>query len=140
MDKIIKKVSIMCFQDEMCRVFNALMTAISLLREGAGVTLFFGSRGVNAVHKVKMYDLKCIPDAPADEGEAVRKKMEEMELPTIEDLFVMLIAEGATILACPLNMPLFGMAPADLIEGVRPADPSVYYKEVVLQADMNLSF
>lgn len=49
--KQVKQVSIMCFHDELCQVFNALMTALSLLRQGARVTVFFGSRGVNAIHQ-----------------------------------------------------------------------------------------
>ncbi|MEK6691355.1 MAG: DsrE/DsrF/DrsH-like family protein [Nitrospirota bacterium] len=140
MTKIIKNVSIMCFHDELCQVFNALMTALSLLREGSKVTIFFGSRGINAVHKDKVKELKCLPDAPKEIGDAVMKKMEEMELPTAEDLFIMLIAEGATVLACPLNVSLFEMVPSDLVEGVKVADPAKYYKEVVIQADMNLTF
>ncbi len=140
MTKITKNVSIMCFHDELCQVFNALMTALSLLREDSKVTIFFGSRGINAVHKDKVKDLKCMPDAPKEIGDAVMKKMEEMELPTAEDLFIMLIAEGATVLACPLNISLFEMTPSDLIEGVKVADPAKYYKEVVVQADMNLTF
>ena len=59
MPKITKNVSVMCFHDELCQVYNALMTALSLLREGSMVTLFFGSRGVNAIHKDKVKELKC---------------------------------------------------------------------------------
>ncbi|MEW6417588.1 MAG: DsrE/DsrF/DrsH-like family protein [Nitrospirota bacterium] len=140
MAKIIKNVSIMCFHDELCQVYNSLMTALSLVRENQKVTMFFGSRGVNAVHKDKVKELKCLPDLPEEMGDAVMKRMEEMELPTVEDLFIMVIAEGATVFACPLNIPLFGMRPGDLIEGVRVADPAKYYKEVVIQADMNLTF
>ncbi|MDP2279365.1 MAG: hypothetical protein Q8K51_14205, partial [Nitrospirota bacterium] len=62
MTKITKHVSIMCFHDELCQVYNALMTALSLLREGSKVTIFFGSRGINAVHKDKSNQLKCLPD------------------------------------------------------------------------------
>lgn len=140
MPKLTKNVSIMCFHDELCQVFNALMTALSLLREGSKVTIFFGSRGINAVHKDKVKELKCMPDAPKEIGDAVTKKMEEMELPTAEDLFIMLIAEGAIVLACPLNISLFEMVPSDLIDGVKVADPAKYYKDVVIQADMNLTF
>ena len=135
-----KKVSVMCFHDELCQVFNALMTALSLLREGSKVTLFFGSRGINAVHRDKMKTLTCLPDEPPEVGKAVMDKMDEMGLPLIEDLFVMLIAEGATVLACPLNLSLFGMTPKDLVDGIKPADPAKYYKEVVTPADMNLTF
>ena len=140
MTKIIKNVSIMCFHDELCQVFNALMTALSLLREGSKVTIFFGSRGINAVHKDKVKELKCMPDAPKEISDAVMKKMDEMDLPTVEDLFIMVIAEGAAIFACPLNISLFEMTPSDLIDGVKVADPAKYYKEVVIQADMNLTF
>ena len=140
MSQVAKNVSIMCFHDEFCQVFNALMTALSLLREGSKVTLFFGSRGINAVHKDKVMTLQCLPDEPKEIGDAVMQKMDEMGLPLAEDLFVMLIAEGATVLACPLNITLFGMTPGDLVDGVKVADPAKYYKEVVIQADMNLTF
>lgn len=135
-----KNVSVMCFHDELCQVFNALMTALSLLREGSKVTLFFGSRGINAVHREKMKTLTCLPDEPPEVSKAVTDKMDEMGLPLVEDLFVMLIAEGATVLACPLNLALFGMTPKDLADGVKVADPAKYYKEVVIPADMNLTF
>jgi len=140
MNKISKNVSIMCFHDELCQVFNALMTALSLLREGSRVTLFFGSRGINAVHREKIKALTCLPDEPMEVGEAVMEKMDEMGLPLVEDLFVMLIAEGATVLACPLNLALFAMTPGDLVDGVTPADPARYYRDVVIPADMNLTF
>jgi peroxiredoxin family protein len=135
-----KKVSVMCFHDELCQVFNALIIALSLLREGSKVTLFFGSRGINVVHRDKMKTLTCLPDAPREIGEAMMAKMDELGLPLVEDLFVMLIAEGATVLACPLNLPLFGMTPKDLVDGVKVADPVKYYKDVVIPADMNLTF
>jgi len=140
MERIKKKVSIMCFHDELCQVYNALMTALSLLREGSQVTIFFGSRGVHAIHKEKVKELKCLPDQPPEVGEAVMKRMEEMELPTAEELLFMLYKEGAQMLACPLNVSLFGMSKADFVEGVELANPATYYKEVVIQADMNLTF
>lgn len=134
-----KQVSIMCFHDELCQVFNALMTALNLLRQGARVTVFFGSRGVNAIHRAKMPELRCLPDMP-EIGEAVMKRMDELELPLLEDLFFMFTAEGGEVLACPLNIPLFGMSERDLIDGAKIADPARYYKDVVMQADMNLTF
>jgi peroxiredoxin family protein len=140
MPKIVKNVSVMCFHEELCQVYNALMTALSLLREGSKVTMFFGSRGINAVHKEKVKTLKCLPDQPKEEGDAVMKKMEEMELPSVEDLFFMLIAEGGTVLACPLNVSLFNIQKSDLIDGVKVADPAHYYKETVIPAEMNLTF
>ena len=33
----------------------------------------------------------------------------------------------------------FEMTPSDLVDGVKVADPAKYYKEVVVQADMNLT-
>ena len=134
-----RNVSIMCFHDELCQVFNALMTALSLLRNGSRVTIFFGSRGVFAVHKEHVGNLVCMPDMP-EQGAAVMRRMDELDLPLLEDMFVALVAEGATLLACPLNIPLFGMSANDLVEGVKVADPARYYKDVVIQADMNLTF
>jgi peroxiredoxin family protein len=140
MTKIVKNVSIMCFHDELCQVYNALMTALSLLREGSQVTIFFGSRGVNAIHKGKVQDLKCLPDQPKEMGDAVMKRMEEMELPTAEELLFMLWKEGGQMLACPLNVPLFGMSQSDFVDGVELANPATYYKEILVPADMNLTF
>ncbi|OFZ68505.1 MAG: hypothetical protein A2Z01_05010 [Betaproteobacteria bacterium RBG_16_58_11] len=134
-----KNVSIMCFHDELCQVFNALMTALSLLRQGAKVTVYFASRGINAVHKERMRQLTCLPDQP-EAGEAVMKRMDELDLPLVEDLFFMFIAEGGVVLACPLNLSLFGMSERDLVDGVKVADPATYYRDVVIPADMNLTF
>lgn len=134
-----KTVSVMCFHDELCQVFNAMMTALSLLREGAKVTVYFGSRGVNALHKDKVGKLSCLPDMP-DVGEMVMKRMGELDVPLVEDLFFMFIHEGGQVLACPLNVPLFGMSERDLIDGAKLAEPARYYKEVAMVADMNLTF
>ncbi len=135
-----KKVSVMLFNDELCQVFNGLMTALSLLRSGAEVTVFFGSRGINAVHKEKIKELKCMPDAPKEVSEAVMKKMDEMNLPTPQDMLTMLEMEGALLLACPLNKDVFEFKDEDLIDGVSVADPDTYYTDIVMKADMNLAF
>jgi peroxiredoxin family protein len=135
-----KKVSIMIFHDELCQVFNGLMTALSLQRTGAEVTVFFGSRGINAVHKEKINDLKCLPDQPEEEQQKVMDRMEAMNLPMPEDMLLMLHMEGATLLACPLNKNVFEFADDDFIEGVTLADPETYYTDIVMQADMNLVF
>lgn len=135
-----KSVSVMCFHDELCQVFNALMTAQSLLRSGSKVTIFFGSRGINAVHKDKIDKLVCLPDQPQEVQDAITKKMEEMDLPEISLLMETLYYEGATLLACPLNLNVFGMSQNDLVLGVTVADPATYYKEVMMSADMNLAF
>lgn len=130
----------MCFHDEMCLVFNALMTAQSLLRAGSKVTIFFGSRGINAAHKEKIDKLVCLPDQPQEVQDAITKKMEEMDLPEISLLMETLYYEGATLLACPLNLSVFNMNERDLVLGVTVADPATYYKDVMMAADMNLAF
>lgn len=135
-----KFVSIMCFHDELCQVFNALMTAQSLLRAGSKVTIFFGSRGINAVHNKKVDELVCLPDQPQEERDAVLKIMDDMDLPDARLMLETLHFEGATLLACPLNLSVFGMSENDLVLGVKVADPATYYKEVMMQADMNLAF
>ena len=140
MTKIVKNVSIMCFHDELCQVYNALMTALSLLREGSKVTVFFGSRWLTLIHKDQLTDLKCLCAHPKEMGDAVMKKMEEMELATVEEMLFMLYKEVAQMLACPLNVPLFGMTKADFVDGVELANPATYYKEVMVPADMNLTF
>jgi peroxiredoxin family protein len=135
-----KNISIMIFHDELCQVFNGLMTALSLQRAGSKVTVFFGSRGINAVHKEKIKSLKCLPDQPEEEQQKVTARMEEMDLPMPEDLLLMLHMEGATLLACPLNKNVFEFDDSDFVEGVILADPETYYTEIVMQADMNLTF
>ena len=65
------------------------------MRQGAKVTVFFGSRGVNAIHKDKL---------------------------------------------ATLTWPARSMSERDLIDGAKLAEPARYYKEVVMRADMNLTF
>jgi peroxiredoxin family protein len=135
-----KKVTVLLFHDELCQVFNGLMTALSLLRSGAEVTVFFGSRGINVVHKEKIRELKCLPDQPEEIQKAVMAKMEELALPTPEDMLTMLEMEGALLLACPLNKDIFEFKDEDFIEGVGIADPETFYTDVVMVSDFVLSF
>lgn len=135
-----KKASIMIFHDELCQVFNGLMTGLSLRRAGAEVTIFFGSRGINAVHRDKVKTLQCLPDQPEEMRKRVTARMEEMNLPQPEELLLMLHMEGAKLLACPLNKEVFEFSDLDFVEGITLADPSTYYTEVMLAADMNLAF
>lgn len=135
-----KKISIMIFHDELCQVFNGLMTALSMQRAGAEVTVFFGSRGINAVHKEKVGELKCLADQPKEMQERVMARMEEMNLPTPEELLLMLHMEGGKLLACPLNKDVFEFDDGDFVEGVNLANPETYYTDTVIPADMNLTF
>lgn len=135
-----KKASIMIFHDELCQVFNGLMTALSLQRAGAEVTVFFGSRGINAVHKEKIKELKCLPDQPEEEQKKVMARMDEMNLPMPEEMLLMLHMEGAKLLACPLNKNVFEFRDDDFVEGVVLANPETYYTDIVMKADMNLVF
>jgi len=139
-EKTAKRASIMIFRDELCQVFNGLMTALSLQRAGAQVTVFFGSRGINAVHKDKIKGLKCLPDQPEEEQRRVMARMEEMNLPRPEEMLLMLHMEGARLLACPLNKNVFEFRDDDFVEGIALADPATYYTEIVMRADMNLVF
>jgi peroxiredoxin family protein len=139
-EKTGKNASIMIFHDELCQVFNGLMTALSLQRAGAEVTVFFGSRGINAVHKDKIKELKCLPDQPEEEQQKVMSRMETMNLPMPEDMLFMLHMEGARLLACPLNKNVFEFRDDDFVEGVALANPETYYTEIVMRADMNLVF
>ncbi|MBU0485338.1 MAG: DsrE/DsrF/DrsH-like family protein [Proteobacteria bacterium] len=139
-EKTEKKASIMIMHDELCQVFNGLMTALSLQRAGARVTVFFGSRGINAVHREKIKELKCLPDQPEEEQKRVMARMEEMNLPMPEELLLMLHMEGARLLACPLNKEVFEFTAGDFVEGVALADPATYYTDIVMPADMNLVF
>lgn len=134
-----KSVSIMCMNDELCQVYNALMTALSLLREGNQVVIFFGSKGVRAIHKTGISQLKCLPDDPTM-GDAIIKKMNAMNLPLVEDLMFYFLAEKGRVYACPLNTQLFGITTENIYEGVKIADPAKYYKEVIMASDMNLTF
>ena len=139
-DKSGQKASIMIFHDELCQVFNGLMTALSLQRAGAEVTVFFGSRGINAIHQEKIKELKCLPDQPEEEQQKVTARMEAMNLPMPEDMLMMLHMEGARLLACPLNAGIFEFRDDDFVEGVALANPETYYTEIVMRADMNLVF
>jgi peroxiredoxin family protein len=104
------------------------------------VTVFFGSRGINAVHKEKINDLKCLPDQPEEEQQKVMDRMEEMNLPMPGDMLLMLLMEGTNLLACPLNKDVFEFTDDDFVEGVLLADPETYYTDIVMKADMNLVF
>jgi len=66
--------------------------------------------------------------------------MDDMDLPSVEDLFDMTMAEGGTVIACNLNVSLFNIPPKQLIDDVKIVCPAKYYRETVIPSDMNLTF
>lgn len=67
-------------------------------------------------------------------------KFDEMDLPTIEDMLTMLEMEGALLLACPLNKEIFEFKDEDIVDGVATADPDTFYTDLVVPADMVMTF
>ena len=67
-------------------------------------------------------------------------RMAEKNLPIPEDMLLMLHMEGAKLLACSLNKDIFEFHDDDFVEGVELANPETYYTDIVMLADMNLTF
>jgi hypothetical protein len=49
---------------------------------------------VNAIHKEKIKELKCLPDQRKEMGDTVMKRMEEMDCGSMKTLLCLNIVEG----------------------------------------------
>lgn len=67
-------------------------------------------------------------------------KMDDMNLPSAEDLMLFLIAEKSRVWACPLNKELFDIKESDFYDGVKVAGPATYCKDEIMHADVNPTF
>jgi peroxiredoxin family protein len=140
-DNPIKKVSIICAKGSIEDVYGALILANGAVMEGIEAKLFFTFFGLDAITKKQNKKLHtatvgnpalrmpgnipfptllgALPFVEAGVSAMMKKQMEKLDIPPVDEFLDMIIAGGGEVYACKLAMDMFKLSKDDLTEHVR---------------------
>jgi len=139
-DHPLKKVCIICAKGAIEDVYASLVMANGAVMEGMEAKIFFTFFGLDAITKKQMKKLKTatignsamrmpgglpfpsllgmLPGVEAGVSAMMKKQMEALDIPTVEEFLEMITAGGGEIYACKLAMDMFKLTKDDLHDEV----------------------
>ena len=130
----IKKVSIIISKGSLADVYPGLIMANGARMEGIEAMVFFTFFGLEAIIKKRMNKIKvatvgnpgmhmptvlgAIPGMSAFATMMMKKEMEKLDIPPVDEFMEMLAASGAKIYACKAAMDMFHYTKEDLFDDV----------------------
>jgi peroxiredoxin family protein len=130
----IEKVCIIISKGSLEGIYPGLIMANGARAEGIEANLFFTFFGLDAIHKKRMERIKvatvgnpgmhmatligALPGMSAIATHMMNKKMEEFDIPPIDEFLEMISDTGAGLYACLASVDLFGFTKDDFIDQV----------------------
>jgi len=138
--KPLKKVMIICAKANIEDVYAALVLANGAVMEGIEAKMFFTFFGLDAITKKQMNKLHtatvgnpglrmpgglsfpsllgALPGVEAGVSKMMKKQMEDLDIPPVDEFLDMITAGGGEIYACKLAADMFNLKKEDLSEHV----------------------
>ncbi len=139
-DKPLKKVCIICAKASIEDVYATLVMANGAVMEGIEAKVFFTFFGLDAITKKQMKKLHTsttgnpgmrmpgglpfptllgtLPGVEAGVSAMMKKQMEDLDIPPVDEFLEMITAGGGEIYACKLAMDMFKLTKEDLSDEV----------------------
>jgi peroxiredoxin family protein len=131
----IKKVSIICSKGSLEGIYPALIMANGARMEGIAVNLFFTFFGMDAITKKKVKKIKvatvgnpamgiptligALPGMSAMATMMMKKKMDALDIPAIDEFIEMISGAGGKLYACKASVDMFGLKKEDFMDEVQ---------------------
>lgn len=137
----LKKVLIICAKGSIEDIYASLVLANGAVMEGIEAKLFFTFFGLDAISKKRMKKihtatvgnpsltmpggipfptfLGIIPGVEAGVSAMMKKQMEKLDIPPVDEFLDMITAGGGEIYACKMATDMFKMKKEDLTEHVK---------------------
>lgn len=137
----LKKVLIICAKGSIEDIYASLVLANGAVMEGIEAKLFFTFFGLDAISKKRMKKLHTatvgnpsltmpggipfptflgiIPGVEAGVSAMMKKQMEKLDIPPVDEFLDMITAGGGEIYACKMATDMFKMKKEDLTEHVK---------------------
>lgn len=130
----IKKMMIILSKATIENVYASFVLANGARMEGIEAEMFFTFFGLEAIHKKKLKNLHVatvgnpamhiptmvggLPGMEAFATHMMKKEMEKIDMPEVDEFLEILVASGVKIWACKLAMDMFHYQKSDLIDDV----------------------
>ncbi len=128
----IKKISIVISKGSLEGVYPGLIMANGARMEGIEVNVFFTFFGMDAITKKKMSNIKvatvgnpamgiptllgALPGMSAFATSQMKKKMEDLDIPPIDEFIEMISDAGGKLYACLATVDMFGLKKEDFCD------------------------
>ncbi len=139
-DTAVKKVALICAKANLEDVYAALVMANGAVMEGMECKVFFTFFGLDAITKKYMNNLHTatvgnpgmrmpggaafptwlggLPGVEGAVSKMMRKQMEDLDIPPVEEFLEMITAGGGEIYACKLAVDMFKLKREDLWDDI----------------------
>ncbi len=140
-DAPLKKICLICAKGAIEDVYATLILGNGAVMEGMEAKLFFTFFGLDAITKKQMKKLKTatignsamrmpgglafpsilgmLPGVEAGVSAMMKKQMEDLDIPAVDEFLEMITAGGGEIYACKLAMDMFKLSKDDLHDEVK---------------------
>ena len=140
-----RKMAFICSKGNLDMVYPALIMGWAALGEGVDVTIFFTFWGQDMINKHRVDHLEIppvsnssmkmnmmgvpgyigipqfmgiIPGMTPFASAIMKKKMKNLDVPTVREYLKMMVDAGAKLYGCKMTCDLFGLKKEDFIDGV----------------------
>jgi peroxiredoxin family protein len=130
-----RKIALIVSKGGMDEVFPALILANGARQSGIEACVFFTFYGLDAITESKIDHLHVnmagnasspmptvvagLPGMESVAATMMKKRMKELDIPTVREFMEMLDDSGVELYGCELAMNMFGLKDSDLIEQVK---------------------
>ncbi len=140
-EKPLKKVCLICAKGSIEDVYATLVMGNGAVMEGIETKMFFTFFGLDAITKKQMNKLHTstvgnpamrmpgglpfpsllgmLPGVEAGVSAMMKKQMEQLDMPSVDEFLEMITAGGGEIYACKLAMDMFKLEKEDLHDEVK---------------------
>jgi peroxiredoxin family protein len=133
-EKKFKKMMLILSKATLDNVYACFVLANGARMEGIESEIFFTFFGLEAIQKARLNELHVatvgnpamhmptmlggLPGMEAFATKMMKKKIEDLDIPPVDEFLEILTASGTKLWACKLAMDMFGLNKEDLIEDV----------------------
>jgi len=141
-----RKIAFICSKGNLDMAYPALVMGWAALGNGIDVTIFFTFWGLDMINKARVDHLEIppiantsmkmnmmgvpgyvgipqimgvLPGMTAFASALMKKKMKNLEVPTVHEYLEMLVDGGANLYACKMSVDMFNLKKEDFIDGVK---------------------
>ena len=141
-----RKIAFICSKGNLDMAYPALVMGWAAIGNGIDVTIFFTFWGLDMINKARVDHLEIppiantsmkmnmmgvpgyvgipqifgiIPGMTAIASALMKKKMKNLEVPTVREYLEMLVDAGANLYACKMTVDLFNLKKEDFIDGIK---------------------
>lgn len=141
-----RKIAFICSKGNLDMAYPALVMGWAAIGNGIDVTIFFTFWGLDMINKARIDHLEIppiantsmkmnmmgvpgyvgipqifgiIPGMTAIASALMKKKMKNLEVPTVREYLEMLVDAGANLYACKMTVDLFNLKKEDFIDGIK---------------------